>query len=209
MMRIVTVTRKPISGSTTANVVEHGTGALNIDACRIGSGTRPLRLSVDRGIERNTYEGGAATRGGSHAAGETSTGRWPANVLLQHRPGCQCLGTQTVKGNVRKPTGRAIYRTEGGAVVWNPNDVRDTTVRGSEQEEVSVWKCEPDCPVVEIDAQSGMSLSSGGRLANISKGQRIYGGGKGLGVDLAPEEVRGDPGYGDVGGASRYFKSVK
>jgi len=60
---------------------------------------------------------------------------------------------------------------------------------------------------IRLDDQSGVSLSSGGRIGNISKGARVYGNGKGLGVDLSPEEVRGDPGYGDTGGASRYFKT--
>lgn len=35
-MRVITVTRKPIAGSTTANVLENQTGALNIDGCRVG-----------------------------------------------------------------------------------------------------------------------------------------------------------------------------
>lgn len=54
-----------------------------------------------------------------------------------------------------------------------------------------------------------MSRSSGGRTANISGGQRVYGGGRGLGQDLDPDSVRGDPGFGDVGGASRFFYCPK
>lgn len=59
-----------------------------------------------------------------------------------------------------------------------------------------------------LDEQSGLSLSTGGRTANISSTSHIYGGGKGLGQAIDPSEVRGDPGYGDFGGASRYFKVV-
>lgn len=51
-------------------------------------------------------------------------------------------------------------------------------------------------------------MSTGGRIANISKTSRIYGGGKGLGQDLDPADVKGDPGYGDRGGASRYFTTM-
>jgi hypothetical protein len=46
-------------------------------------------------------------------------------------------------------------------------------------------------------------------MANISTASIIYGGGKGLGQDLSADEVRGDPVYGDKGGASRFFKQVK
>jgi hypothetical protein len=39
-MRVITVARKPLSETNVArNVLKHGTGALNIDAARIGTGT--------------------------------------------------------------------------------------------------------------------------------------------------------------------------
>jgi len=51
-------------------------------------------------------------------------------------------------------------------------------------------------------------MSSGGRTCNISQTSFIYGGGKGLGQERDADEVRGDPGFGDTGGASRYYKQV-
>ena len=39
-MRVVTVARKPFKGAVTANVVKHSTGALNLDACRVGEKKR-------------------------------------------------------------------------------------------------------------------------------------------------------------------------
>jgi hypothetical protein len=51
--------------------------------------------------------------------------------------------------------------------------------------------------------------STGGRTANISKTSKIYGGGNGLGQDLTAESVRGDPGFGDSGSASRFFYCAK
>jgi intein/homing endonuclease len=46
------------------------------------------------------------------------------------------LGKQSgeTKGTVRKPTGRAVYPTDGNSMVWNPNSVKDTTVRGVDDE---------------------------------------------------------------------------
>lgn len=66
-----------------------------------------------------------------------------------------------------------------------------------------------DSSVEELDRQSGVSKSTGGRLANISNTSSIYGGGKGLGQNLSPDSVKGDPGFGDEGGASRFFKQFK
>lgn len=78
----IVVARKPFRGTVAANVQRHGTGALNIDACRVGAGdARPLRLIA----KRMTGEGRAITSysefDGSRAAGETAQGRWPANVI--------------------------------------------------------------------------------------------------------------------------------
>jgi site-specific DNA-methyltransferase (adenine-specific) len=35
----ITMARKPLTGTVAANVLEHGTGALNVDGCRVGRGT--------------------------------------------------------------------------------------------------------------------------------------------------------------------------
>ena len=45
----ITVARKPLVGTVAANVLEHGTGALNVDGCRVGdaSGRWPANLIHD------------------------------------------------------------------------------------------------------------------------------------------------------------------
>ena len=63
--------------------------------------------------------------------------------------------------------------------------------------------CEPDCPVSRLDGQSGVSTSSGGRIGD-KDGGGIYGGGKGL----KGAYEKGDPGFGDKGGPSRFFKQI-
>lgn len=73
----ITVARKPFKGTVAANVLEWGTGAINIDGGRIEGGERPL-VTSDRRLENNTYGGGL---GGSKSDGITSSGRWPANLI--------------------------------------------------------------------------------------------------------------------------------
>lgn len=77
----IVLARKPMRGSGTvkANIESHGTGALNIDACRIESAARPLVVSDRRSGANDTYGDGL---GGSRQVGETDLGRWPSNVLL-------------------------------------------------------------------------------------------------------------------------------
>ena len=73
--------RKPLAEKTVArNVLAHGTGAINVDACRIGTTERPLVVPDRRG-GNEVYGDGLQ---GSKSAGTTTTGRWPANVLLDH-----------------------------------------------------------------------------------------------------------------------------
>lgn len=73
----IVLARKPLSGTVAGNVAEFGTGALNIDASRIGTESRTYDLTmVAGGFE--TTGGGRNVRSGE----KTVTGRWPANVVL-------------------------------------------------------------------------------------------------------------------------------
>jgi len=74
----IVVARKPLTGTVAANVLEHGTGALNIDGCRIGTdgGTRK-EPSADK--SRTDSVGGYLN---AKAGGPIAAGRWPANVVL-------------------------------------------------------------------------------------------------------------------------------
>ena len=69
--------RKPLVGTVAANVAAHGTGALNVDGCRIESGERPALEHTGR--SGKVYGAGLE---GSRSIGTTSLGRWPANVAL-------------------------------------------------------------------------------------------------------------------------------
>jgi len=73
----ICVARKPLIGTVAENVLTYGTGAINIDECRVDNNSRPLVVS-DRRLEHNTYGPGL---GGSQAIGTTNLGRWPANVI--------------------------------------------------------------------------------------------------------------------------------
>ena len=86
----IVMARKSTGFNTTvANVMEHGTGALNIDGCRTAAGQdyRDKCASVvGLGSNRNGDAYGEWTgvrEDSAHAAG-----RWPTNLLLGHSPDC-------------------------------------------------------------------------------------------------------------------------
>jgi len=72
--------RKPLSGSVAQNVLNHGTGALNIDACRVGNDARvnqPARNKAGRGVSFFSVSGMP-----QDAQARACVGRYPANVIL-------------------------------------------------------------------------------------------------------------------------------
>jgi DNA modification methylase len=80
----IILARKPVEGRVEDNVRDHGTGALNIDACRIDVPDQKGGPSYARGssrvVGREHGDGiGFAVRAGDPNDG---LGRWPANVVL-------------------------------------------------------------------------------------------------------------------------------
>lgn len=79
--------RKPFEGTVAANVVEYGTGGLNIDGCRIGlcAGEDAAKLTVrsggSGGFRPDGFVGGTID-GGVPPGWNNAAGRWPANVTL-------------------------------------------------------------------------------------------------------------------------------
>ena len=79
----IVVARKPLIGTVAENVLAHGTGALNIDGCRIGTTveTWPAIRSYGKGSPvAMTSTSGEVQR--AQPTGAAPAGRWPANVIL-------------------------------------------------------------------------------------------------------------------------------
>ena len=74
-MKTITLARKSFVGTVAKNVMEHGCGGLNIDACRIGSGD-------DRTVGGSS--GSTALFGSDKPSTDRPTGgRFPANLILE------------------------------------------------------------------------------------------------------------------------------
>ena len=86
----ILMARKPLLGTVAANLATHGTGALNIDACRVGyTGTEDAAAAAaaelrSKKTSRNTEGWRMRSQNKTaqeFAAGPAGLGRWPANVL--------------------------------------------------------------------------------------------------------------------------------
>jgi site-specific DNA-methyltransferase (adenine-specific) len=81
----VLLVRKPLIGTVAENVLKHGTGAINVDGCRVETsdnlnGGAYATKSSDRS---DGYENWRFKRGGKGNAGDfvQPEGRWPANLI--------------------------------------------------------------------------------------------------------------------------------
>jgi site-specific DNA-methyltransferase (adenine-specific) len=69
----ITMARKPFSSTVAANVIQYGTGAINVDGCRVGTDCGGWS-----GGGSTMYEGGLSRDGGE---ARPVSGRWPANII--------------------------------------------------------------------------------------------------------------------------------
>lgn len=92
----VVVARKPLAGTVAANVERYGTGALNIDGCRVETDetiTNHSR-SAESAVSKGKYGDSKAQE--THQTAGQALGRWPPNLLLSHTE--DCTETECVEG---------------------------------------------------------------------------------------------------------------
>jgi DNA modification methylase len=81
----ITMARKPLTGTVAANVLEHGTGALNVDGCRVEHGADVDLTSVQRQQAEGTGiaigKGFVGSKLGKEVPMYKPGGRWPANLI--------------------------------------------------------------------------------------------------------------------------------
>jgi len=75
----ITVARKPLIGTVAENVLAHGTGALNIEGCRVGT-ERGVPASLSKNKSPNGF-GPTTSKGGTERDLDPNMGRWPANLI--------------------------------------------------------------------------------------------------------------------------------
>ena len=139
----IVMARKPLSGKTVGNnVLEWGTGGINIDDSRIGFSEEDLQKTDRVGtVDKTKYDGIYGSYGKDEYKPDPQ-GRFPANV---------------------------IFDEEAGKI---------------------------------LDEQSGISKSTGGRIEKKTGWGEFGGSGQ-------KEIIEGQPGFGDRGGASRFFYCPK
>jgi DNA modification methylase len=120
----ITLARKPLIGTVAANVLEHGTGGLNIDGCRVHGGTS------DGGNTSGSTALGQGSGWNAHANRTTeidrsmASGRWPANFLHDGSEQVLALFPDS-KGSGSARTLNRGQRDDGWGMADEPGLLRD------------------------------------------------------------------------------------
>jgi len=77
--------RKPLAGTVATTVLEHGTGGLNIDDCRVGDSGGPAAINF--GDKAGVMFGNAKGKPTNDIA-RLDKGRWPTNLVMTHSATC-------------------------------------------------------------------------------------------------------------------------
>ena len=132
---------------------------LNIDECRVGLSGGTKKVSFTKQAPAvNAYDTGLNGPRGIAILGK---GRWPANVVLSHSPGCVRLGEKRVAAT--SIHGVAVRRSGVHAEAWPQAIGREQPVRGyadaDGKEPVAHYACTDDCAVAGLDRKSGLGAS--------------------------------------------------
>ncbi len=124
-MEPITVARKPLAGTVAANVLTHGTGAINVDGCRVGTEST-IRARGDS----ESASGWASVR--RSPVGGSDSGRWPANLIPDGSEEVVGLFPQAAGGNF--PAGGKLSKGSDnayGAFLGNNQEARSMGDSGS------------------------------------------------------------------------------
>jgi hypothetical protein len=161
--------RRPLEGTVAGNVVRWGTGAINVDGCRVattdtltGSGTPPLQYG---GANSRPFHETAEARG----VNQNPAGRWPTNAVLD-TAAAQQLDRET--GTTTSRSGGTTDRRAGGIMGATVEGVRDRTGHDDEggasrffptfapPDPLPAWKYEPKAPTHERPVVDGEAHST-------------------------------------------------
>jgi site-specific DNA-methyltransferase (adenine-specific) len=111
----IVLARKPLAGTVAANVLEYGTGGINVDGCRIATAERWAGRQTDSGPSV-ALRGGADGSLNNQSSGSHDLGRFPANVILDEHAAAM-LDAQT--GSLKGGTAVRRNNTQGGETSYS------------------------------------------------------------------------------------------
>jgi site-specific DNA-methyltransferase (adenine-specific) len=165
----IVLARKPLEGTVEANWRTHGTGALNIDGCRIESEGGQQREGEPSKLRRYTEAGGtnfAATPG---PRGGDPMGRWPANLI--HDGSEEVVTLFPSEAGAAAPVRRRNsdkFRSTYGAFSGQDVDEGGNGFQGDSGSAARFFYCAKASRSDRNDGCDGLPLKTSGMVSNTS-----------------------------------------
>jgi hypothetical protein len=113
----ITVARKPLAGTVAENVTTWGTGAINVDGCRVGTRTENESRWSKTGSKASENRSMSGANYARQPKDEVGTGRFPANLIHDGSDEVVGLFPQTTSGALNQESVKAennIYGRHSG-----------------------------------------------------------------------------------------------
>lgn len=149
----ICVARKPLSGTVAENVLTHGTGALNIDGCRVKDGTETGAVKPEYKANNGNEVYGT---GMGRDDWENTKGRWPANFVHDGSDEVIAIFPQTAAS---KASMRGVGLTANDGKVYGKGDPTFNTMRGVNDEGGSAARFFYCAKTSKADRNEGVSLT--------------------------------------------------
>jgi site-specific DNA-methyltransferase (adenine-specific) len=143
--------RKPLRGTVAANVCEHGTGAINVNGCRVDTSDNLNGGAYSDGKQEDG-KWGTMHRRVPDRDYQQPAGRFPPNLVLTHAADCKRVGVREVKGH-------PAWNDNRGPSAFTGAETSPVCHGENGREPVPVYDCAPGCPVAELGRQSGESTT--------------------------------------------------
>lgn len=163
----ITMARKPLGGTVEQNWREYGTGALNIDACRVLGEKMPPNTGAGGLPRRHTDE----QRGPGVVAQPHDLGRWPANLI--HDGSEDVLGAfpDSAGSGASRMLNRGIREGDGWGMNATASDVAKLRDAGAGSA-ARFFYCAKASNADRDEGMDGFEKRSGGMVSNTG-GQHI------------------------------------
>lgn len=150
----IVTARKPLAGTVAANVLEHGTGAINVDGCRVGTSGATRAVDFVKKEDGRLERWDEGYRGGRNKIEEVAAGRWPPNVVLDETQAAELDAQSGVSvsraASMPIPKGHAFAGTTyGGDGSANGASVRGHDDAGGASRFFPTFRYEPKAPSTE------------------------------------------------------------
>ncbi len=165
----IVVARKPLIGTVATNVLMHGTGALNIDRCRVANNGEVTGGSGATKRDTNAF-GDFAGNGGNTTP---EAGRWPANLIHDGSAEVTAEFPQTTSG-ARKAAQGALYgAVDGGTPGIQPRVDSGSAARFFYCAKASKSDRDSGLGAFEQKRTGGMQATADGSMLTGSGNERV------------------------------------